>query len=240
MRDVKWILLFCTIVVLLLGSTRIVVTQEPVIKKTDVSATGTINTTNCNGDGGLCQPTTGPSPCNGGAGANPDKIQASVYLCEYSGTLKARGSGTGFRYGRTYLSLIYLNGNPATCSRFPDNVLPTLQNAANPVSGVDNDFASMMLGFWTVKPDGSATLTVNKQATLLGLDKYGSISVREVQPPNQECYNVQNDPAPQLNALRACGGLTIGGRCGSDPDPCEALPDLCDLDPCGTNPQLCE
>jgi len=105
----------------------------------------------------------------------------------------------------TYISLLYKNGNTATCSRFPAGVAPTLQN----IPQADSDFASMFLGFWKVNADGTATLTVNKQATVLGLNNYGSVSVREMQPPNMPCYDCGNDPAPQLNALRACGSLTV-------------------------------
>lgn len=179
---------------------------------------GDIRTTNCNSTTstppGLCQPAPA---CNGGAGPNPDNIQASVELCEASatnslgggprlGTLVGSGTGTGFRPGVTYISLIYLNGNTATCSRFPFGVPATLQNLPR----ADSDFASMFLGFWKVDANGVGTLTVAKQATLLGLNNYGSISVRETQLPNVACYDCGNDPAPQFNALRACGTLTVG------------------------------
>jgi hypothetical protein len=107
-----------------------------------------------------------------------------------------------------------------TCSRFPATVFPTLENAANPLSGVDNDFASMMLGFWKVYPDGSATLDVAKQATISGLNNYFTVSVREIQPPNLTCFNCGLDPAPQLNALRACGALTVTqANCPALPTP---------------------
>jgi hypothetical protein len=189
-------------------------TPPPVIRPvTYYSGTASISTANCNGSGGLCQ----ASPaCNNGAGPNPANIQASVTLCETRpggtlldspvGTLRIRGTGTGFQFGKTYVSLLYLNGNPATCSRFPAGVPPTLQN----LSQADSDFASMHLGFWVVNPDGSATLTLDKEATLTGLNKYQTVSVREMQPPNAVCYNCALDPAPQLNALRACGALTVG------------------------------
>jgi hypothetical protein len=84
-------------------------------------------------------------------------------------------------------------------------VTPTLQNLAQ----ADSDFASMHLGFWVVNPDGTATLTVDKEATVTGLNNYHTVSVREMQPPNATCFNCGLDPAPQLNALRACGALTV-------------------------------
>ena len=173
-----------------------------------------IKTSNCNRSdsvpSGLCQPAPA---CNNGAGPNPDTIEASItlyetpnYLCDGSvGTLTVQGTGTGFRFGGTYVSLLYLNGTVSTCSRFPVGMAPTLQN----IPKADNDFASMHLGFWVVKPDGSATLNVVKQATADGLDKYQTVSVREMQPPNVSCFNYALDPAPQLNALRACGLLTV-------------------------------
>jgi hypothetical protein len=65
------------------------------------------------------------------------------------------------------------------------------------------------LGFWVVNPDGTATLTVDKEGTLTGLSNYHTVSVREMQPPNVACFNCGLDPAPQLNALRACGALTV-------------------------------
>ena len=216
--------------VLLLGSAHLGVTDGLI---RDVSArAANINTTNCNQatttPAGLCQ---GAPACNNGAGPNPDNIEASVSLCEYNGTLTVVGTGRGFRFGKTYVSLLYKNGNTATCSRFPAGISPTLEN----IPQADNDFASMHLGFWIVKPDGSALLAVVKQATVLGLQNYGSVSVREMQPPNISCYQAGLDPAPQLNALRACGSLTIGGPCG--PNPCDPLPELCDF--CRANPELC-
>ena len=190
------------------------VTPPPLPISVYASGTASITTANCNGAGGLCQ----PSPaCNGGAGPNPANIQATVTLCQtvpfgtvfsdppVLGTLRVRGSGTGFQFGKTYVSLLYLNGNTATCSRFPAGVAPTLQNLAQ----ADSDFASMHLGFWVVLPNGTATLTVDKQATASGLNNYKTVSVREMQSPNVACYDCGNDPAPQLNALRACGALTV-------------------------------
>jgi hypothetical protein len=205
MRPFRWIFAF-TIFGLLLGSAHTVLTQEVI--PAGANYEGIISTANCTVAGGLCQ---GDPACNGGAGPNPDNIQAVVELChnEWTETLSVSGSGTGFRFGKIYISLIYQNGNTATCSRFPNGVPATLAN----IPLADSDFASMMLGFWVVKPDGSATLKVTKQSpTIYGL-KYNSISVREMQPPNVTCYNTNNDPAPQLNALRACGPLKRLGDC---------------------------
>jgi hypothetical protein len=141
-------------------------------------------------------------------------IQATVRVCETRianavGILEAHGTGSGFVPGKTYVSLLYLNGNTATCSRFPVGVLPTLQN----LTQADSDFASMHLGFWVVKSDGTATLDVVKEATVTGLSNYHTVSVREMQPPNLVCFNCGLDPAPQLNALRACGPLTVTAGC---------------------------
>lgn len=203
MISYKWIFCFLGGLALLLGSAR--VGLATVIEYSVGQAT--ISTASCSGSGGLCQP--GPA-CNIGAGPNPANIQASVTLCEQRGNfvqnlLSVSGTGTGFQFGKTYVSLLYLNGNTATCSRFPAGVSPTLQNLAQ----ADNDFASMHLGFWVVKPDGSATLYVTKQATVSGLSNYKTVSVREMQSPNVACYDCGNDPAPQLNALRACGALAV-------------------------------
>jgi len=209
---------FAWIFALLLGTATIGLTDQ--IGVVSYSGQATITTANCSGAGGLCQ---GDPACNNGAGPNPaaspgPAIQATVTLCEQrvgnsntqvGSILTVTGSGTGFQFGKTYVSLLYFNGNTATCSRFPAGVPPTVQNATNPLSGVDSDFASMHLGFWIVKPDGTATLDVVKQATVTGLYNYHTVSVREMQPPNQACYNCGLDPAPQLNALRACGALTV-------------------------------
>ena len=71
----------------------------------------------------------------------------------------------------------------------------------------------MFLGFWVRDPEpnptGHATLHVDKTATALGLNNYTTLSVRETQPPNMACYDCGNDPAPQFNALRACGALNV-------------------------------
>jgi hypothetical protein len=205
MISYRWIFCFLGGFALLLGSARVGLTDQWYF----YSGQATVTTANCNASGGLCQ----PSPaCNGGAGPNTANIQASVTLCEQRldagnvGTiLRVSGTGTGFQFGKTYVSLLYLNPNTATCSRFPAGVAPTIQNLAQ----ADSDFASMHLGFWVVNPNGSATLTVAKQATVIGLNNYHTVSVREMQPPNVACYDCGNDPAPQLNALRACGALTV-------------------------------
>ena len=194
--------------VFLLGSAQVALTQE-ITKPSVYSGQATITTANCSGSGGLCQ---GAPACNNGAGPNPDNIQASVTLCEVGGLggiLSVTGRGTGFQFGKAYVSLLYLNGNTATCSRFPAGVTPTLEN----LQRADSDFASMHLGFWVVRPDGSATLKVTKQATVSGLQNYHTVSVREMQPPNLACFNSGFDPAPQLNALRACGSLTVAQGC---------------------------
>ena len=222
--SVTFLLTTIAIVTLLLGSARVGSTQGAAQIQI-YSGQATISTANCNSPTttppGLCQ---GAPACNIGAGPNPDTIQATVTLCEVaarvttepplvvviprgSGILKVRGSGSGFRPGGTYVSLLYFNGATSTCSRFPAGVAPTLQN----LSQADSDFASMHLGFWVVQPDGTATLTVDKEATVTGLYNYKTVSVREMQPPNAACYDCGNDPAPQLNALRACGALTVIG-----------------------------
>ena len=208
MKSCKRIGPFFTILALLLGSARVGLADV----YSFYFGEATISTANCSASGGLCQ----PSPaCNGGAGPNSANIQASVTLCEQrldAGNvgmlLTVRGSGTGFQYGKTYVSLLYLNGNTATCSRFPAGVAPTLQNLPQ----ADSDFASMHLGFWVVRSDGSAILNVTKQGTATGLNNYKTVSVREMQTPNIACYDCGNDPAPQLNALRACGALTVTPR----------------------------
>lgn len=187
----------------------LVIAQAPPAPET-LGGTAMMTTTNCSGSTGACQ--SAPA-CNNGAGPNPSSIQATVKVCEVSGVLRARGSGTGFRPGGNYISLIYLNGNPSTCSRFPAGVAPTIQNLPQ----ADNDFASMMLGFWNVYADGSATLEVTKQATATGLANYNSMSIREVQAPNVACYNAGLDPAAQLNALRACGPLPMSFEVGNCP-----------------------
>ena len=173
-----------------------------------------ILTTNCNSSTstppGLCQ---GTPACNNGSGSNPDNISASITLCECSGRLTGTGTGTGFRPGVTYISLLYKNGTVSTCSRFPAGMTPYVAN----IPYADNDFGSMMLGIWQVNNNGSATLTVNKQATVSGLNNYTTVSVREMQPLNPGCYQCIMDPAPQLNALRACGTLTVAP---TDPNSC--------------------
>lgn len=206
MRSLSW--LFCLVATLSiwLGSGNSSLAQA----LEDVSGNATdITTANCSA--GACTP-AGP---NGGAGPNPATIAASVSLCQVGGVLRGMGTGTGFQFGKTYISLLYKNGNVTTCSRFPDDVPPTLANASNPDSRVDNDFASMMLGIWQVKPDGSATLVVAKQAPATGLRNYKTVSVREIQlaQPASPVYRPDLDPAPQLNALRACGSLALGPAC---------------------------
>ena len=238
MKSIKSGVLLCAIFVLLVGGAQLLGLTEtpdagtetptvgeeaptasptpppPVPLITYYTGVATITTTNCSSStstpAGLCQPAPA---CNGGAGPNPVNITATVTVCEArtgtAGELTVVGGGTGFEFGKTYVSLLYKNPNVATCSRFPAGVDATLENAINPLSGVDNDFASMHLGFWVVRPDGSATLNLTKQATVTNLRNYATVSVREMQPPNLNCFNTARDPAPQLNALRACGALTV-------------------------------
>jgi hypothetical protein len=245
MKTGKWAGLLCAIFLLLVGGAQLGLTEipdagtetptegeeeaptssptppPPVPLITYYTGVATITTTNCNSStstpAGLCQPAPA---CNGGAGPNPVNITAKVTVCEArtgtAGELTVVGGGTGFEFGKTYVSLLYKNPNVATCSRFPAGVDATLENATNPLSGVDNDFASMHLGFWVVGLDGSATLNLTKQATVTNLRNYATVSVREMQPPNTNCFNTARDPAPQLNALRACGALTVVRAQSSD------------------------
>ena len=242
-RSFKSICCVLGIFALLLGSARLSIAATTAYYFGEV----TIDTSNCNVSGGLCQggdPAAcnggqGPNhlagvgdcpACNNGAGPNPaasgTPIHATVTMCEIRpdggavpGVLTASGTGSGFKFGKTYISLIYLNNNVTTCSRMNPGYQPTLQNIP---LWADNDFASMMLGIWVVKPDGTAILTVEKQATVSGLNNYTTVSVREMQPPNATCYYPGLDPAPQLNALRACGSLTVtpGGCALPTPPPC--------------------
>jgi hypothetical protein len=211
MKSSLWIFSGFTTFVLLLGSTKVGVAQDGKPQVFSAQAAD-IETANCSGSNGLCQ----PAPAiNNGAGPAPAgvNIQASVTLCEITGgTLSGSGTGTGFQFGKTYISLLYKNGNTATCSRFPATSPPTPPTLQN-IPLADNDFASMMLGFWVVNPNGTATLTVAKQATVSGLWNYATVSVREMQPPNTATYQTGLDPAPQLNALRACGSLTVVSGC---------------------------
>lgn len=218
----------------------------------NVSGTSDVLTSNCSG--GACQ----ANGDNGGAGPNPVNITATVSLCQANGVLRGVGIGRGFQPGKTYISLLYKNGNVTTCSRFPEGVDASLANASNPQSGVDNDFASMMLGIWQVRPDGSATLIVMKDAPVPGLQNYKTVSVREMQltQPASPLFKPDRDPAPQLNALRACGSLeTRTNRLEAGDYPCSVTEvcsslcannqAVCDVisqmsDPTGNKPNLCD
>lgn len=224
----KRLFLICATFTLLLGIAGSAFAQAPLV---NVSATAQVTTGACSGSGGACQ----QSGCNNGAGPNPQTISATVSLCQVNGVLRVVGVGNGFTFGKgkVYVSLLYKNGNTATCSRFPNGVAATRDNATNPASGVDNDFASMMLGVWQVLPDGSAKLIVSKEAPVPGLQNYGTVSVREVQLTQvaNACYRPDLDPAPQLNALRACGGLVLGPPCAAN-DVCTSL--------CAVDPRICD
>lgn len=234
MKRLMWISRACLISAVCLGTAGAAFAQAT----QSVSAVADVTFDACSGQG--CQPaitpTPGPTPgatepqCNNGAGPNPATISVTVSLCQVNGVLRGVGTGKGFQVGRTYVSLLYKNPSTGTCSRAPDGLTPLpLQNAADP--SVDNDFASMMLGIWAVSPDGSGILIVNKQAPVTGLQNYRTVSVREMQVPNAACYRADLDPAPQLNALRACGSLRFGPACAAA-NVCEAL--------CAANTRVCE
>lgn len=166
---------------------------------------------------GLCQPNNPSQP----GGNNPSFITATITMVDNGITLKAVGSGTGFTFGRTYVSLLYLNPTVQTCSRFPKGQPAQTVNAAN----ADSDFNSMFVGFWEVEPDGTATLNEapGKLSPLgnpnvggtRGLPAYGTVSVREAAggalagQTNAIATNVSGgaDVPPNIFALRACGVL---------------------------------
>lgn len=185
----------------------------------DTSAVVTVTAGACTTPAnGACK----PNDANGGAGPNPANIEATISLCQVNGQLRGVGKGVRFEFGKTYVSLLYKNDDAATCSRAPRELTPlALTNVADP--RVDSDFASMMLGVWIVAPDGTGTLIVNKQAPVTGLQNYRTVSVREMQVPDVlKYYRADLDPAPQFNALRACGSMTFGSAC-SPKDVCASL-----------------
>lgn len=229
MKCLQWIVRGFAAFALVIGTASPAFAQGPL---ENISAVVEVTAAACSGTG--CQPATTPTPgptpgapasgqCNNGAGPNPVKIEATVSLCQVNGVLRGIGRGINFEVGKTYVSLLYKNPDTGTCSRAPSTPGFTpllLQNAADP--SVDSDFASMMLGIWVVAPDGTGTLIVNKQAPVTGLQNYRTVSVREVQAPNVACYQAGFDPAPQLNALRACGLISFGPAC-SITNVCDSL-----------------
>lgn len=220
MERSMWISRACLISALYLGTAGAAFAQAT----QNISAVAEVTTGACSG--AACK----AGDCNNGAGPNPASISVTVSLCQVNGVLRGVGTGQGFQFGRTYVSLLYKNPNTGTCSRAPDNLTPLpLTSAADP--SVDSDFASMMLGIWVVSPDGSGILIVNKEAPVSGLQNYRTVSVREMQVPNAACYRADLDPAPQLNALRACGSLQFGPACAAA-NVCEAL--------CAANTRVCE
>lgn len=227
MKRSMWISRACFVSALYLGTAGAAFAQAT----QDISAVAQVTTAACSG--AACQPESAPTPgrFNNGAGPNPATINVTVSLCQVNGMLRGVGAGDGFEFGKTYVSLIYKNPTVGTCSRAPDRLTPLpLANIADP--SVDNDFASMMLGIWRVNPDGSGILIVNKEAPVTGLQNYRTVSVREVQVPDVvKYYRTDLDPAPQLNALRACGTLTFGPACSGN-YVCQSL--------CESNARVCD
>lgn len=183
-----------------------------------VTRTATVTAANCaTSPGGLCQQYNSSQP-----GGNNDpyaNINATMLFADNGTTLTGYGVGTGFLPGRSYVSLIYLNPNTQTCSRFPAGQPATTANIAN----ADSDFVSMYLGMWSVDNNGNGSFQVfpNKPSplggtSLGGFAAYGTVSVREVLggvqdgQANAVVTNISGgkDAPPNLFALRACGSLT--------------------------------
>lgn len=180
-----------------------------------ITRSSTLSTANCAAAGGLCQRNNPGQPA--GNNTDPD-INATMVFADDGTTLTGYGVGSGFVPGRSYVSLIYLNPNVATCSRFPAGQSATTTNIAN----ADNDFASMYLGMWSVDDNGFGSFQVfpNKPTpiggtSLGGFAAYGTVSVRELLGgvyDNQTNPIVNNitagkDIPPNVFALRACGSL---------------------------------
>ena len=182
-----------------------------------VNRHSTLSGANCaTPPGGLCQQYNPSQP--GGSNDPFAPISATMVFADNGTTLTGYGVGTGFLPGRSYVSLIYLNPNVQTCSRFPAGQPATTTNTAN----ADNDFASMYLGMWSVDNNGNGSFQVfpNKPTpvggtSLGGFPAYGTVSVREILggvANNQATAIVTNisggkDVPPNIFALRACGAL---------------------------------
>ncbi len=196
----------------------------PVVKRR-----ANVTTENCAVAGGLCQANNPGQP----GGNNPDVINAKMKIVDNGTTVSAEGTGSGFIPGRVYVSLLYLNPNAATCSRFPQGQAAQTANIAN----ADNDFVSMFLGYWLVDGNGRGEFVTQPgklspagNATAgSGLAAYGTVSVREAaggfiagngqQIANNITGNAANggdaakgqDIPPNMFSLKACGSLAGGG-----------------------------
>jgi hypothetical protein len=182
-----------------------------------ITRSSTLTTANCSTSPGLCQQNNPSQP--GGNNDNPfTTITATMVFADNGTTLTGYGVGTGFVPGRSYVSLVYLNPNVQTCSRFPAGQQALTSNIAN----ADNDFASMYLGMWSVDNNGYGSFQVfpNKPTPvggtrLGGFPAYGTVSVREILggvldgQTNPIVSNIQagKDIPPNIFALRACGSL---------------------------------
>ncbi len=190
-----------------------------------VRRTASVTTANCGAAGGLCQSNNPGQP----GGNNPDVINAKMRIVDNGTFVRAEGRGDGFIPGRVYVSLLYLNPNAATCSRFPQGQAAQTANIAN----ADNDFVSMFLGYWIVNGRGQGRFVTQPgklspagNATAgSGLAAYGTVSVREAAGGfiagngQQIASNITGNAAgggdatkgqdipPNMFSLKACGSL---------------------------------
>src|SRR5262249_45037445 len=116
-------------------------------------------------------------------------IQAEVHFADTGTVLKVLGVASGLNPTHTYVSLIYgvgsVPGGPAACepTTNPNNTLT---------------FPQMVVGFWTVEPDGGGTLVVPAKTgtDYAPVTNAGTISIRD---------------ANLGFALQACGQVAVNG-----------------------------
>jgi len=97
-------------------------------------------------------------------------IQGRVEVTDTGSSLVIHATATGLNPAHGYFSLIYtLASHPGGISE--SSSPPATSNAIPPCAGLNQagnsniSVAQMLVGFWTVKPDGSGTLDVVKSST---------------------------------------------------------------------------
>ena len=110
-------------------------------------------------------------------------IQGEVHFADTGTSLKALGVASGLNPSHAYVSLLYgggsVPGGPSACE--PDGTL---------------NVPEMILGFWTVEPDGSGTLVVSAKTggAYAPVTNAGTVSIRD---------------ANMGFALQACGQVAV-------------------------------
>lgn len=149
------------------------------------------------GVGALTVAANAQSQRTGSASVPPvvtDGPTGSIQFVDDGVQIYAQGQGSGFDPGRQYVSLVYETNQttgPRAC-------------AVDPNDPNELNFEQMLVGEWLPLDGTERTLRVDQPKTISGLDRWNTVSIREIND-GSDPINVTGFLPAQIFQLRSCG-----------------------------------